>query len=156
GYVAAGTGQTTKRHGVKTMPKLCGELKAMLQPTGGGGSVHTTTYTDGTSTSSMGKHRMVFPLIQIGDKMLGKLLVANDTVGAGIWGTFQVGERVCLYYFGHLLTKKCIIGMRSESGQEVIMENKGWFGALLWYGLFSPIIVAIAGAVVGGLVGMLG
>jgi len=138
------------------MPKLCGELKAMAPPTGGGISVHTTEYSDGTSTSRMYKHRMVFPLIQIGDTTLEKLFVANDSLGADVWGTFHPGERVCLYYFGHLLTKKCIIGMRSESGQQAIPENKTYFGALLWYGVFSPIIVGIAGAVVGMLVGSLG
>jgi hypothetical protein len=138
------------------MPKLCGELKAMAPPTGGSVSVHTTTYTDGTSTSSMVKHRMVFPLIQIGDTTLEKLFVANDRVGSEVWSTFQIGERVCLYYFGHLLTRKCIIGMRSEVGHAVVLENKGYFGALVWYGVFSPIIVGIAGAIVGMLIGMLG
>jgi hypothetical protein len=61
-----------------------------------------------------------------------------------------------MYYFGHLLTKKVIIGMRAESGPAAILEDKGYFGALLWYGVFSPIIVGLAGALVGMLVGMLG
>src|SRR5215467_2133875 len=138
------------------MTKLCGELKTLAAPTGGGVSVHTTEYTDGTIRQSRIKHRMVFPRIQIGDTLLEKLFVANDTLGAELATSFQIGERVCMYYFGHLLTKKCIIGMRAESGHQAVMENKGYFGALLWYGLFSPIIVGIAGAVVGMLVGMLG
>jgi hypothetical protein len=138
------------------MTKLCGELKALAPPTGGSLHVHTTEYSDGTSRSSFYRRRMVFPLIQIGDTMLEKLFVANDRLGSEVAGTFQPGERVCMYYFGHLLTKKCIIGMRSESGHEAVLENKGYFGAFLWYGVFSPFIVGIAGAIVGMLVGMIG
>jgi hypothetical protein len=138
------------------MTKLCGELKALQSPTGGGISVHTTEYSDGTARVSRLKHRMSFPFIQIGDTTLNKVLVASDGLGVQIATSFQLGERVCMFYFGHLLTRKCIIGVRSESGHEAIMENRGYFSALLWYGLFSPFVVGIAGAIVGMLVGMLG
>jgi hypothetical protein len=46
--------------------------------------------------------------------------------------------------------------MRSESGRQAIMESKGYFGALLWYGVFSPFIVGIAGILIGMIVGMIG
>jgi hypothetical protein len=99
---------------------------------------------------------MVFPLIQVDGTTLKRSLVANDTLGGEIANNISPGDRVCFFVFGHLLRKKCIIGVKTHSGQWYRMPGKGLFGGLLWYGVFSPIIIGIAGAIVGGMVGMVG
>jgi len=149
------------------MPKMCGELKAFVQPTGGGVHVTETVtrefYTDGTTQDKTSrnwyKSRMVFPLIHIGDAALEKAFVSGDPLGvplAQYLSELPQGERICLYYFGHLLRKKVIIGVKSEKGESLTMPTKGFVSGLFWYAIFSPIIVAIPAAFVGMLVGSLG
>lgn len=136
--------------------KICGEVKVMEKPEGGGFYVTETEYTDGTTRQSWYKSRMVFPLIEIDGTTLKRSFVANDTLGHEIASHVRPGDRVCFFVFGHLLRKKCIIGVKKESGEWFRMPGKGLFGGLLWYGVFSPIIVSIVAAIVGMLVGMLG
>ena len=135
------------------MPLLCGELKQLARPSGGGHIVTRTDYSDGTSTHSSFKNRMVFPLIRIGDTTLEDALVANDRLGLDIAGHLAVGETVCLVTFGHLLRKKIVIGARNGHGDWFCMPLRGYFTAMLLYLVFMPVIVAIPAAIVGMLAG---
>ena len=149
------------------MPTMCGEFKAAQSPTGGGMHVTETEvrtyYTDGTSDQrterNWYKSRMVFPLIRIGEKSLEKAFVASDGLGHQIGnylGNLDQNVRVCLYYYGHLLTKEVIIGLTSETGENFVMPTKGFISGLFWYAVFSPIIVSIPAAFIGMLVGSVG
>ncbi len=143
------------------MAKICGEVK-VLAPSSGGG-VHVTNteyvYSDGSRETRQNwyKSRMVFPLVQIGDApVIKRALVSNDQLGHDLGENVAVGDRVCLYFFGHLLRKKCIIGVRKENGETYTIPGKGLYGGLFWYSVFSPIIVAIPAALLGMLVGSIG
>ena len=102
------------------------------------------------------KHRMVFPRIRIGDRTLEKAFVASDGLGQEIASGARIGEQVCLTVYGHLLTRKVIIGLRSESGASFVMPASGLTSGLFWYGVFSPLVLLIPAVAVGMLVGMLG
>jgi hypothetical protein len=136
--------------------KICGEVKLLEKPEGGGFYVSETRYTDGTSDRRWYKSRMVFPRIEVGGTTLKRAFVANDTLGGEIAENIGPGDRVCFFVFGHLLRKKCIIGVKTESGHWYRMPGKGLFGGLLWYGVFSPFFVALVGGIVGMMVGMVG
>jgi hypothetical protein len=143
------------------MAKICGEVNALEGPVGGG--VHitkwiTTNWGGETSTSSTwSKSRMVFPTVQIGDHPpLRNAFVAGDPLGHEIGENIKPGDRVCVFTFGHLLRKQVIIGVKKENGEVYRMPGRGLFSGLLWYLVFSPIIVAIPAGIVGMLVGMVG
>ena len=119
------------------MAKVCGELHAR-------------------SPWRAEKARAIFSEIVIGNERLKNIWVANQTLADEITTGAQVGERVCLYYFGHMLTKKIIIGLKPESGPLIAMEKKGLFGGFLWYFVFGSIIYSLGGMIVGGMVGMVG
>lgn len=133
------------------MPVARGVIKQMEGSRGGG--IHTTDYVyqDGTfSHSTWAKSRMVFPLIDIGGTVLKKSYVAIDAVGHALNENLKVGDEATLYYFRHILFNHVIIGFRSQaSGFSFSMPNKGYFGALLWYGVFSAIGTTIAGTLLG-------
>src|SRR5215467_7322886 len=121
------------------MSKLCGEVKIIERPVGGG-MHHTTTeyqYSDGSSETKQNwyKSRMYFPTIQIGDA--------------------PAGDKVCMFTYGHLLRKQCIIGVKSDKGTFAV-PGRGLASGLFWYGVFSPIVVGIPAAIIGMIVGMLG
>jgi hypothetical protein len=138
------------------MPKVCGQLEALEPPRGGGVSTTTVKYVDtGERRTYWTKHRMVFPLIRIGGQELKNYWVASDTLGTEIAEGARTGEKVCLHYYGHLLTRKVIIGLTSASGSQV-MPRKGFLTGLFWYGVFSPLVLLIPYAVGGMLLGMLG
>jgi len=144
------------------MTKICGEVKAMSNPVGGGVHVQHTEYVylDGSRPSEVKtnwyKSRMVFPLIQVGDTRLDKVFVANDQLGKDIAENVSPGDRVCMFTYGHLLRKQVIIGVKSEKGPSFLMPARGFMSGLLWYAVFSPIVVAIPAVIIGMLVGMLG
>jgi len=68
----------------------------------------------------------------------------------------RLGEEVCLTVYGHLLTRKVIIGLRSRSGASYVMPPRGLTSGLFWYGVFSPLVLLIPAVAVGMIVGMLG
>ncbi|MBI5446907.1 MAG: hypothetical protein HY900_37540 [Deltaproteobacteria bacterium] len=138
------------------MATICGEVKTLESPTGGGVYVSETEYTDGTRKTNWYKSRMVFPVVQIGDSILKKVFVANDQLGNDIAKYIHQGEQVCLYVYGHLLRKKVIIGVKSNMGSLLAMPARGFESGLFWYAIFSPIIVALPAAALGMLVGMVG
>ena len=144
------------------MPTICGELKELASPTGGGVSTRDVRYVDRDTGAEVGrrtlwtKHRMVFPRIRIGDQTLEKVFVASDGLGHEIAQGARVGDQVCLTVYGHLLTRKVIIGLRSGSGASYVMPPRGLTSGLFWYGVFSPLVLLIPAVVVGMLVGMLG
>jgi hypothetical protein len=141
--------------------KICGEVTAISDPVGGG--VHTTqtryVYADGSPDeikTNWYKSRMFFPLIQVGDSQLKKVLVANDQLGHDIASNIQQGDRVCLYTYGHLLRKQVIIGVKAEKGTSLLMPARGLVSGLFWYAVFSPIIVGIPAVIIGMILGMVG
>ena len=144
------------------MPTLRGELKELESPTGGGVSTQEVRYVDrGTGAevkrqTLWTKHRMVFPRIRIGEQTLEKAFVASDGLGQEIARGARVGEQVCLTVYGHLLTKKVIIGLRSRSGTSFVMPPRGLTSGLFWYAVFSPLVLLIPAVAVGMIVGMLG
>src|SRR5262249_24965140 len=144
----------------KAMAKLCGEVKIIEKPVGGG-MHHTTTeyqYSDGSTETKQNwyKSRMFFPTIQIGTgPALNKVLVANDQLGHDIADNVRPGDNVCMFTYGHLLRKQCIIGVKSDKGT-FAMPGRGFASGLFWYAVFSPIVVGIPAAIIGMIVGMLG
>jgi hypothetical protein len=139
------------------MPKICGEFKSSIRPKGGGVHVSDTTYTnlysdgttDQTTKRSSYKSRMVFPQIAIGESSLADAFVAGDPLGhqiADCMEELDKGVRVCLYHYGHLLRKRVIIGLTTETGQNFLMPARGLVAGMFWYAVFSPIIVAIPAA----------
>jgi hypothetical protein len=136
------------------MPVARGIVKQLESSRGGG--VHVTQYVhqDGTpSHSTWAKSRMVFPMIEVGNTVLKKSYVAIDAVGHALNENIHIGDDIALYYFRHILWNHVIIGLRSQAGFQFSMPSKGYFGALLWYGLFSAIGTTIAGALLGVFLG---
>jgi hypothetical protein len=119
------------------MAKICGVLNSM----------------SGWQTSGA---RAVFGEIVIDGTIHKGLWVANQTLADQIASAAPIGERVCLYYFGHMLRKKIVIGLRPENGALIPMERKGLVGGFLWYFVFGSIIYSLGGMLVGGMVGMIG
>lgn len=143
------------------MTMICGEVKALANPVGGGVHVDRTqyVYSDGSRSDikqNWYKSRMMFPIIQIGDKQLNKVLVANDQLGHDIAASINQGDRVCVFTYGHLLRKQVIIGIKSEKGPSFLLPARGLMSGLFWYTVFSPIVVAIPAVIIGMIVGMLG
>ena len=142
------------------MPTMCGELKEFESPVGGGVTTRDVRYMEGGTEvqrrTFWTKHRMVFPRIRIGEQTLEKGFVASDGLGQEIARGARIGEQVCLTVYGHLLTRKVIIGLRSESGARFVMPASGLTSGLFWYGVFSPLVLLIPAVAVGMIVGMLG
>jgi hypothetical protein len=133
------------------MPVARGIVKQLGSSRGGGFHVTEYVHQDGSpSHSTWAKSRMVFPIIEVGTTVLKKSFVAIDAVGHAINEHIHVGDDVALYYFRHILWNNVIIGMRSQtSGIQFSMPKKGYFGAMLWYGVFSAIGTTIAGTLLG-------
>lgn len=105
------------------------------------------------------RSRAIFDTIQIDGVTHKGMWVANLTLADEIWEAYKAGlngERVCLYYFGHMLWKKVIIGLKPEKGPLIAMVRKGLVGGFLWYFVFGSIIYSLGGMIVGGVVGMIG
>ena len=89
------------------MPTICGELKEIASPTGGGVTTRDIRYVDRSTGTEVGrktlwaKHRMVFPRIRIGDQTLEKVWVASDGLGSEIAEGARLGDQVCLTVYGH-------------------------------------------------------
>ena len=118
------------------MAKYCGEVKILEGPVGGG--VHTSTteyqYSDGTSDRKTNwyKSRMNFPTIQIGDApAMNNVLVVNDQLGHDIAANVRPGDQVCMFTYGHLLRKQCIIGVKSNKGTFAV-PGRGLASGLFW------------------------
>jgi hypothetical protein len=143
------------------MPKICGEVKALSAPTGGGVHTYDTKYVhlDGSAPPTVKrnwyKSRMEFPVIHVGDTQLNKVFVANDQLGHDIAGNINHGDQVCLFTYGHLLRKQVIIGVKPDKGPSFVMPASGFASGLLWYAVFSPIVVGIPAIIIGMIVGML-
>lgn len=143
------------------MPKICGEVKLWVGPVGGGVHTYATkyVYADGSPSevkTNWYKSRMVFPSIRIGETSLDGAYVANDQLGHEIAEDVNLGDRVCVFVYGHLLRKKVIIGVKRENGSSYVMPASGFASGLFWYALISPIVVAIPAAIIGMILGMLG
>ena len=140
------------------MTRICGEVKALSGPIGGGVHAYDTKYlySDGSSTvkRSWYKSRMVFPTVQVGDTQLNKVFVANDRLGHDIAENIRQGDRVCIFTYGHLLRKQVIIGVKAQKGSSFMMPASGFASGLLWYTVFSPIIVGIPAVIIGMILGM--
>ena len=119
------------------MPTMCGELKELESPVGGGVSTQDVRYVDRSTGTEVKrrtlwtKHRMVFPRIRIGDQTLEKVFVASDGLGREIAPGARLGDQVCLTVYGHLLTRKVIIGLRSRSGSSFVMPQSGLTSGLV-------------------------
>ena len=128
------------------MPTMCGELKEFESPVGEASPLRMSGSIQGGTEvarrSFWTKHRMVFPRIRIGEQTLEKAFVASDGLGQEIAAGARIGERVCLTVYGHLLTRKVIIGLRSESGARFVMPPSGLTSGLFWYGVFSPLVLS--------------
>lgn len=138
------------------MPVIQGVLKQLSQPDGGGFLKSETRYTDGTTSTSYYKQRMVFPLIRIGDRHLEGYTVASDQLGHEIAAGLRPGQEVTLFTYVHHIRKKVIIGAIAADGSTFRMPAKGLVAGMLFYVVFSPFIVLIPAVVVGMLVGMVG
>jgi len=139
------------------MPVARGIVK-QLEPSRGGG-VHVTDYVrqDGTIVDSKwAKSRMVFPVSEVGGTVLKKSYVSSDAMGHAINDNIHMGDDVALYFFRHILFNHVIVGMKSQtSGFTFSMPNRGYFAAMLWYGVFSALGTTIAGALLGVFLGLM-
>ena len=144
------------------MPTLCGELKEFESPVGGGVSTQEVRTIDRSTGAEVQrrtywtKHRMVFPRIRVGEQTLQKVFVASDGLGREIAQGARLGDQVCLTIYGHLLTRKVIIGLRSRSGASYVMPASGLTSGLFWYAVFSPLVLLIPAVAIGMIIGMLG
>ncbi len=143
------------------MSQVCGEVKTIALPKGGGVHEYRTkyVYADGSPSvtkSNWYKSRMEFPTLSVGNTVLDGTYVANDQLGHEIAENISPGDRVCVFYYGHLLRKKVIIGVKPEKGPSFVMPGSGFVSGLFWYAVISPIVVAIPAAIIGMIVGMLG
>jgi hypothetical protein len=143
------------------MTQICGEVLTLAPPTGGGVHEQRTkyVYADGSPSqvkSSWYKSRMEFPSMRVGGTVLDGAYVANDQLGHDIAGNINLGDRVCIFLYGHLLRKKVIIGVTSEKGPSFLMPASGFASGLFWYAVISPIVVAIPAVIIGMILGMLG
>lgn len=122
------------------MAKICGKLESM-------------------SNWRAEKARAIFDEIVIDGVPQKGMWVANQTLADEIYTAYKnspAGARACLYYFGHMLRKRIIIGLKPEGAPLVAMVRKGLVGGFVWYFVFGPIIYSLGGMLVGGLIGMIG
>jgi hypothetical protein len=133
------------------MTKYCGELKEVGHATGGGYVAMGREDAQGNVIVPVGGLVRVateIPLIRIGDTRLEKIRVCK----AELVGYLRPGDRVCLFVFGHLLRKKIIIGIKSETGPSWTMGFGRFVVTLITYVTLWPFLVGLAGALIGGLV----
>lgn len=100
--------------------------------------------------------RAIYRSFQIGETGFNKLIAANVHLAREIDDNVKLGDRVCIFVYGHLSHRKGIIGLKKEGGGFYKMPPGGLMMGLFWYGVISPIFVGIAAALVGGMVGMIG
>jgi hypothetical protein len=136
------------------MTKYCGELEIVTGTTGGGYVAVGSEDRQGNVTVPVGGLIRVatqIPLIQIGGRRLENFRLCMAEVATCL----RPGERVCLFAFGHLLTKKIIIGVKSETGPSWTMGFGRFVLTLLTYLTLWPFLVGLAGALIGGLTPLL-
>ena len=130
-------GRSPMRYNVARMSKICGEM-----------GVAPASSTEGGRT--------IYRRFRVGDTEFAKLIAANVHLARDIDANVAMGDRVCIWVYGHLSHRKSMIGLRKEGGGFYRMPGNGLFMGLIWYGVVSPVFVSIAGMLVGGLVGMVG
>ncbi|HPU53873.1 MAG TPA: hypothetical protein PK359_20115 [Burkholderiaceae bacterium] len=136
------------------MTRYCGVLKEVGDPTGGGYVAMGREDAQGNVIVPVGGLVRVateIPVIQIGDTRLEKIRVCK----AELAGYLRQGDRVCVFVYGHLLRKKIIIGVKSETGPSWTMSFGRFVVTLLTYLTLWPFLVGLAGALIGGLVPMI-
>jgi len=98
--------------------------------------------------------RAVYNRFVVGQTEFKKLIAANVHLANDIAENVKVGDRVCIWVYGHLSHRKGLIGLKKEGGGFYRMPGLG--AGMFWYVVISPVFVGLAGFFVGGLVGMIG
>ena len=125
------------RYKVRPMSKICGEMGVTPNHSTEGG-------------------RAIYQSFRVGNTEFKRLIAANVHLAREIDESVALGDRVCIWVYGHLSHRKGMIGLRKEGGGFYRMPGNGLLVGLIWYGLVSPIFVSIAAMIVGALVGMIG
>lgn len=136
------------------MTRYCGDIRQISGTTGGGFVAMGTEDRHGNFKVPVGALMRVateIPVLQIGDTTLKKVRLCMGEVAPYL----RQGDRVCVFAFGHMLRKKIIIGVKSETGPSWTMGFGRFVATLLTYLTLWPLLVALAGGVVGAVVGML-
>ncbi len=136
------------------MTRYCGEIRQVAGTTGGGFVAMANEDRFGNLSVPIGGLVRVateIPVLQIGDTTLKKVRLCMGEVAPYL----RVGDRACVFAFGHLLRKQIIIGVKSETGPSWTMSFPRFVATFITYLTLWPFLVGLAGALVGGLVGML-
>lgn len=135
------------------MSRYCGEIKQVEGTTGGGFVAVGSEDRFGNFRVPVGGLVRVateIPVLQIGDTTLKKVRLCMGEVAPYL----RQGDRACVFAFGHLLRKKIIIGVKSETGPSWTMGFGRFVATFLTYLTLWPLLVGLAGALVGALIGM--
>lgn len=136
------------------MTKYCGEIKQVGGTTGGGFvAVGNEDRFSNVSVPIGGLVRVAteIPVLQIGDTTLKKVRLCMGEVAPYL----RQGDRACVFAFGHLLRKKIIIGVKSETGPSWTMSFARFMATFITYLTLWPFLVGLAGGLIGALIGML-
>ena len=135
------------------MSRYCGEIKHVAGTTGGGFvAVGNEDRFGNVSVPVGGLIRVAteIPELQIGDTTLKKVRLCMGEVAPYL----RQGDRACVFAFGHLLRKQIIIGVKSETGPSWTMGFGRFVATFITYLTLWPLLVGLAGAVIGALIGM--
>lgn len=136
------------------MTRYCGEIRQVAGATGGGFVAVGNEDRFGNVTVPVGALVRVateIPLLQIGDTTLKNVRLCMAEVAPYL----RPGDQACVFAFGHLLRKKIIIGVKSQTGPSWTMGFGRFLATFLTYLTLWPFLVGLAGALIGALAGML-
>jgi hypothetical protein len=136
------------------MTSYCGQIGEVAGTTGGGYVAMGTEDRHGNYKVPVGGLIRVateIPVLQIGDTRLKNVRLCMGEVAPYL----RQGDTACVFAFGHLLRKKIIIGVKSQSGPSWTMSLPRFFATFITYLTLWPFLVGLAGALVGALVGLL-
>lgn len=135
------------------MSRYCGEIKQVAGTTGGGFVAMGREDRFGNVSVPIGGLVRVateIPVLQIGDTTLKKVRLCMGEVAPYL----RQGDRACVFAFGHLLRRKIIIGVRSETGPSWTMGFGRFVATFITYLTLWPVLVGLAGALIGALIGL--
>ena len=101
------------------MTRYCGEIRQVAGTTGGGFVAMANEDRFGNLSVPIGGLVRVateIPVLQIGDTTLKKVRLCMGEVAPYL----RVGDRACVFAFGHLLRKQIIIGVKSAAAYGIV------------------------------------
>ena len=124
------------------MTRYCGEIRQVAGATGGGFVAVGNEDRFGNVTVPVGALVRVateIPLLQIGDTTLKNVRLCMAEVAPYL----RPGDQACIFAFGHLLRKKIIIGVKSQTGPSWTMGFGRLLATVLTYLTLGPLLVGL-------------